>query len=99
MNHQYSIEELRAIITPIARKHGVKRVAVFGSYGRNQATADSDVDLFIEKGKIRTLVHLLAFQLDTEEALNTHVDLIASDTHDKEFIDLIKPDEVTIYEQ
>lgn len=99
MTHPYTIEELRDIITPIARKHGVKRVAVFGSYARGQATHNSDVDLFIEKGRIRTLVHLLSFQLETEEALKKHVDLITPDIRDKDFMLFIRPDEVTLYEQ
>lgn len=95
----YTLHELSRIITPIARKHGVKRVSVFGSYAKDQATPSSDVDLFIEKGKIRTLVHLLAFQLDTEEALQKHVDLITPDNRDKDFLLLIRPEEVTLYEQ
>ena len=51
----YSVEELRRIVSPIAKQHGVKSVAVFGSYSRGQATEASDVDLKIEKGALRTL--------------------------------------------
>lgn len=99
MERLYSIDELKQIITPIAQKHGVKRVCVFGSYGRNEATNKSDVDLLIDKGKIRTLVHLYAFQLDAESALKKNVDLITSGTDNQEFLELIKPDEVLLYEQ
>ena len=32
----------------IIRKYGVKQLGIFGSFVRNEATTDSDVDLFIE---------------------------------------------------
>lgn len=47
----YNIEELKRIISPIARQHGVESVSLFGSYSNGTATAESDVDLKIEKGR------------------------------------------------
>ena len=64
----YTLQQLRAIISPIAKRHGVKRVSEFGSYGRGQATASSDVDLSIEKGKIQTMLYFT-------ERWRTHVAL------------------------
>ena len=49
----YNIEDLRSIISPISRQHGVESVSVFGSYSRGTASASSDVDLKIES-KSRT---------------------------------------------
>ena len=34
----YSVRDLRAIIAPIAARHGVDRVYLFGSYARGEAT-------------------------------------------------------------
>ena len=34
----YSVGDLRAIIAPIAARHGVDRVYLFGSYARGEAT-------------------------------------------------------------
>ena len=59
----YSIDELRRIIAPIASAHGVESVSVFGSYSRGNATANSDVDLKIEKGHLRSLFQLSGFRL------------------------------------
>lgn len=64
----YTLQQLQAIISPIAKRHGVKCVSVFGSYGRGQATASSDVDLSIEKGKIQTMLYFT-------ERWRTHVAL------------------------
>ena len=94
----YTIEQLRKMITPIAKKHGVKSVALFGSYSRGEATENSDVDLIIQKGKIETLFQLIGFRLDVEDALNLPVDVVTYTNPDKEFLSMIKSDEVLLYE-
>lgn len=42
MAAQYTVEELREIITPIARRYGVQSVSLFGSRARRSARTDSD---------------------------------------------------------
>ena len=64
----YSIDELRQIIAPIAREHGVESVSLFGSYSKGVASAGSDVDLKIEKGRLHSLFQLSGFRLAVEEA-------------------------------
>ena len=83
----YSIDELRRIITPIAQEHGVESVSLFGSYSRGTASADSDVDLKIEKGRLRSLFQLGGFRLAVEDALKLSVDLITSEASDPVFLD------------
>lgn len=95
----YTIGELRNIVAPVAARHGVEKVSVFGSYGRRQATSCSDVDLHIEKGDVRSLLQLIAFQQDIEEALKLHVDMVTNDILDKRLLDRIKRDEVILYER
>ena len=94
----YTLSELSALIAPIARKHGVNRVSVFGSVARGEARANSDVDLCIDAGAIESLLGLIAFRLDAENALHTSVDVVTTDANDKVFLSRIKPDEVVIYE-
>lgn len=36
----YSIEDIKTIVTPIARKHGIPAVFLFGSYARCTATLE-----------------------------------------------------------
>ena len=38
----YTIEEIKDKVTPIAQKYGVKRISLFGSYARGEATENSD---------------------------------------------------------
>lgn len=93
----YSIEELRAIVSPIAQAHGVASVALFGSYAKGTADTNSDVDLKIEKGALRSLFQLCGFRLAVEDALERPVDLVTSDSSDKSFLDMIAKDEVMLY--
>ena len=99
MSKPYTISELMGLVSPIARRHGVKRVSVFGSYGRGQATAGSDVDLHIEKGRVETLLQLIAIQQDVEDALQVRVDIVTSGIRDKSFLEHIRKDEVMLFEQ
>ena len=93
----YSIEELRRLISPIAESHGVESVSLFGSFSRGTATAESDVDLKIEKGRLRSLFQLCGFRLAVEDALHMPVDLVTSEASDREFLKMIEKDEVLLY--
>lgn len=98
MHRPYTIAELRTIIAPIARKHGVKKVSVFGSVARGEARPDSDIDLCIETGAIKSLLGIISFRLDTESALKTSVDVVTTGSNDKKLLAAIQHQEVVIYE-
>ena len=93
----YSIEDIRRIITPIAQRHGVASVSLFGSYSKGTASSTSDVDLKIEKGKISSLFQLCGFRLAVEDALKLPVDMVTSESSDRAFLDMIKDEEVLLY--
>lgn len=97
MAGQYTIEELRSRIAPIAQRHGVQSVSVFGSYSKGTATDDSDIDLKIEKGKLSSLFQICGFRLAVEDALERPVDLVTSESSDQDFLDMIAKDEVLLY--
>lgn len=95
----YTIDEIRSNIFPIARRYGVERVYLFGSYARGEATHDSDIDLRVDKGKLRGLIALSGLRLDISEALSKEVDLLTTKSLSEDFRNEIKNDEVLIYEQ
>lgn len=97
MAAQYTIEELQSIIAPIAQRHGVESVSLFGSYAKTTASVTSDVDLKIEKGKLKSLFQLCGFRLAVEDALKLPVDLVTSESCDKGFLNMIAEDEVLLY--
>ena len=74
----YTIAEIQAAILPVAEKHGLKAVYLFGSYARGEATEDSDIDLLIDTDgtAIKSLLQLSSVCCDLEEALEKPVDLV-----------------------
>lgn len=93
----YTIEELQNLIAPIAKAHGVKRISLFGSYSRGTAGQNSDVDLLIEKGSTMSLFQLSGLRLSLEDALKIPVDIVTTESSDKEFLHNIARDEVLLY--
>lgn len=95
----YSIEEIQNRVSPIAIRYGVERVYLFGSYAKGCATAESDVDLRIDKGALRGLFALSGMRLDICDALSKDVDLLTTNSLDDNFRNRIQGDEVLIYER
>ena len=93
----YTISQLSGIIAPIAKKHDLKAVYLFGSYARGDMTNASDIDLRIDKGHIRGL-QLAGLLIDLEDSFGIPVDLIPTTSLDQRFLDTIKKDEVLLYE-
>lgn len=96
---RYSIKEIRRRVIPLAKKHGVHRMTLFGSYARGEADAASDIDLFIERGTLRGLIQYFALVHDLEDALKCHVDVVTSGIADKDFLSAIKREEILLYEE
>ena len=74
----YTISELQDVITPIARKYGLRAVYLFGSYARGTAKESSDIDLLIDTTgtTIKSLLDLGAVYCDLEAALGKPIDLL-----------------------
>lgn len=95
----YTIEQIKERITPVAQSHGIRRVMLFGSYARGEATEDSDVDLHVWCGNIRGLFKLGGLTVDLQDALNKEIDLVPHDGMRKKFYENIKDDEVLLYDK
>ena len=97
MQGKYTVDEIKNIVAPIAQEYGVDSLYLFGSYSKGSASEKSDIDLLIDKGKIRSLFALTGFRLALEDALRLPVDLVTSDISDKNFLRLIADEEVLLY--
>ncbi len=93
----YTIEEIRKIAAPIAARHGVSALYLFGSYARGEATPDSDLDFRIEKGKVRSLFQLAGLEMDLEEGFRKPLDVLTTQMLSDKFLRSIRPEEVLIY--
>jgi predicted nucleotidyltransferase len=66
----------REDVLRIARKWGVTDVRVFGSVARGEATQRSDIDLLVDLEPGRSLLDLVGFELDLQEALGVDIDAV-----------------------
>lgn len=104
----YSIDELKERIRPVAEKYRLSAVYLFGSYARNEATDDSDVDVMIDrKGSIvKSMFDMGGLYNDLCESIGKEVDLITLQGLEQKstqqrtpwFIENVRTDMVTIYE-
>ena len=94
---KYSVEEIKMIVEPIARKYGVEHIYLFGSYARGEATADSDVDLRVDKGALKGLFALCGLYTEIEKALQMKVDVITTGSLEDDFLREIKKEEILLY--
>ena len=47
------IPEIKSVVSRLGREYGAQRIWLFGSYARGDVTPTSDIDLRIDKGRIR----------------------------------------------
>ncbi|MDR2197605.1 MAG: nucleotidyltransferase domain-containing protein [Coriobacteriales bacterium] len=93
------IPTISSLIAPVAHDYGVSKLSLFGSYARGDADGSSDVDFrIVDRGELRGLFRLAAFQGALEKRLNLPVDLVPTDSLDSAFLDRISNEEVVVYE-
>jgi len=74
-----TILKMLAAHRPQLEAYGVKKIGLFGSYLRNEATENSDIDLLvdIEKDK-KTLKNFLALNFYLEDIFGKKVELVTT---------------------
>lgn len=97
----YTIEEIKSILSTILKSMPVYSVILFGSYAKNTATKNSDLDLIIDTKETLKGFKLYSLITKIEEAFNKQVDafekteIIEDSKIDKE----IKRTGVVVYEK
>ena len=101
-----SIDSIRLLIMPVAMRNGLDRISVFGSYARNEANSESDVDIMIYGGTYKGLFEFLDIKDQLESALGKKVDLISRKSLDENksasgllFKENVIRDERVVYER
>lgn len=74
-NKIFNIENISAIVQPLARKYHAKEVYLFGSYARGEADENSDLDFLVFGGDDFKLTDILALGEELREILNKKVDV------------------------
>lgn len=99
MKKVYAVDDIKRIASPLARRYGIERMGLFGSYSRGTQRESSDIDFIIRKGKLRGAIQFMQFIYDLEEAFGVHVDMITDKIDDEEILSKARREEVVIYEE
>ena len=81
----------------ILKKHGAKKISVFGSYAREEQTPDSDIDIIAEFSDGISLLELVGIEQELNEAIGKNVDLLTENAISLYLIDSIKQEMRVIY--
>lgn len=81
-----TIKRIKELIKPILNRYGIRDIYLFGSYARGEANSKSDIDIYCDKGNIRTLIDQGKMENELEKSLKKKVDVIfESAVKDKDF--------------
>ena len=92
------LQDLITNVAPIAIKHGVRKIKLFGSRARGDEHTQSDYDFLISRGKIDTLIKYSAFVEELEEILGTRVDVVTDTSDDEDLIASAEREGILLYE-
>ena len=80
----YTIEELKAIIEPIAKEYGINELYIFSSYARGDAAEDCDVDIIFRRiGSNIEGIEVGGLYEDLCESIDKKIHLLTLETLDQ----------------
>ena len=75
-NKVLSLKRIKEIIKPILNKYEIRDIYLFGSYARGEANSKSDIDIYCDKGNIKTLIQQGKLEEELEKSLHKKVDIV-----------------------
>ncbi len=93
MNKQETFNKFARLL----RDRGAIKVAVFGSYVRDEEKTGSDIDIIVEFSMRKSLLDLVKIERELTEALGIKVDLLTEKSISPYMIDAVKREMKVIY--
>jgi len=75
MTQEQILDYLTAHKDRFKKLYNLNKIGIFGSYARDEATPQSDIDIVVDLDK-STMFGLVAIKNDIEEYFKTHVDIV-----------------------
>ena len=95
----YSITEISTLVAPVAADFGINKLSIFGSYARGDKTEKSDIDFhIIDRGSLRGLFRLAAFEMALEDLLKIPVDVVTTGGLFDDVRENVQREEIVIYD-
>ena len=79
------------------KKNGARKVAIFGSYIREEEKPDGDIDIIVEFSGRKSLLELVRIERELSESLGIKVDLLTEKSISPYMIDSIREEMEVIY--
>lgn len=95
----FSLDELRDVIGPIAIRYDIKRIYLFGSRARGDNDENSDYDFIILCPEDMGLIGLTNFRNELIKVLDRPVDFAYEDYISTGFDSVVGQDKVLVYEE
>lgn len=93
-------QEHKKILQAFFAGKPVQKAYIFGSYARNEAKSDSDIDILVELNYEKPIgMKFFSFEPELEKLLNRKVDLVTTDGLSEYVKPLIDKDKILIYER
>ncbi len=96
-NNRRLTEDIRKKVIEFLKKHGAKKISIFGSYIRGDATPESDLDVIVEFNEPKGLIKFVSIENELSEILGIKVDLLTEKAISTYLINDIKKEAIVIY--
>jgi len=90
--------EIKDKIIAILKKHGARKISIFGSFVREEAGPESDLDIIVEFDQPKGLIKFVGIKNELSDILGMKVDLLTEKAISPYLIDNIKKEALVIYE-
>ena len=90
-------EEIFEKISQVLKNKGARKIAIFGSYARDEEKPGSDIDIIVEFSERKSLLALVRIERELSEILGIRVDLLTEKSISTYLIDSIKKEMESIY--
>lgn len=90
------IDKYKQTIIPVLIKNDVDKAGIFGSFARNEAREDSDIDILVKFSSRKSLFDLARLELELEKESNRKVEVITYDSINPLIKERILKEEVKI---
>ena len=87
---------MKEIIIGVLKKYPIKKASLFGSFARNEANADSDIDILIEPAQPITLFDVLRLEKELSDATARKIDILEFSAIKLSIRDNILKDAITL---
>ena len=84
MNKEIILNYLKTHKDDFMQKYGIEKIALFGSFAREEAKEDSDIDIFVKMKP--DLFKMVELKEQIEQDLQKKVDIIREHKHIKPFL-------------